>query len=135
MARALGIDFGLKRTGLSVTDPLRICVNPLPTILTDDLNQFITEYLNKEKIDLIVFGDPYHKDGKPTDLNFRIHVFAEELRLKFPEIKIEFQNEKFTSRQAVRVLINKGTPKEKRNKSAIDQMSAVLILQDYLNHY
>jgi len=135
MARALGIDYGLKRTGLSVTDPLRICVNPLPTIPTGEIGAFIEDYLKKEKIDLIVLGDPYHRDGTPTELHSKIRAFAETLKLKYPEIVIDFQNEKFTSIQAVRVLINKGTPKEKRNKSAIDQMSAVLILQDYLKHY
>ncbi|MDZ4708450.1 MAG: Holliday junction resolvase RuvX [Saprospiraceae bacterium] len=135
MARALGIDYGLKRTGLSVTDPLRICVNPLPTIPTGEIMDFIEDYLKKEKIDLIVLGDPYHRDGTPTDLHVQIHTFAEALRLKYPEIIIDFHDEKFTSIQAVRSLIGKGTPKEKRNKSAIDQMSAVLILQGYLKHY
>jgi len=135
MARALGIDYGLKRTGLSVTDPLRICVNPLPTIPTEELIQFIEEYLRKEIIDLIVFGDPYHADGSPTNLNAQIHALAKTLLVKYPEIKIDFYNEKFTSARAVRILIHKGTPKGKRNKTAIDQMSAVLILQDYLKHY
>jgi putative Holliday junction resolvase len=135
MARALGIDFGAKRTGLSVTDPLRICVNPLPTISTEELNHFLEVYLQREPIDLIVFGDPYHADGTPTDLHQQIHTFAEALMIKYPMIKIDFHNEQFTSAKAVRVLIDKGTPKLKRNKSAIDQMSAVLILQDYLKHY
>lgn len=135
MARALGIDFGLQRTGLAVTDPMRICVNPLPTIPTGDLIHFIDAYHKKENLDLIVFGDPYHTDGTPTPIHARIRLLAEAIKLKYPDIKVDFHNEQFTSVKAVRALIDKGTPKLKRNKSAIDQMSAVLILQDYLKHY
>lgn len=135
MARAIGIDYGLKRTGLAVTDPLRICVNPLSTIPTEELPSFMEKFIQTEVIDLIVFGDPYQRDGSPTTLNQEIHQFANMLKAKFPAIKIDFHNEQYTSARAVQQLIKKGTPKEKRNKAAIDQMSAVIILQDYLKHY
>ncbi len=135
MARALGIDYGIKRTGISVTDPLKLIVNGLTTISTEELMAFIREYLKKEPVDLIVFGDPYHKDGKPTELNSIIHGIGKEFSDLHPHVKIDFQNESYTSQQAIEKLIQKGTPKNKRSKEAIDQMSAVLILQKYLNHY
>lgn len=135
MARALGIDFGFKRTGLAVTDPLRICVNRLETIASESLDQFLDDYLKKEEVDLIVFGDSFHNDGTATPVSAEVHEKARKLKIKYPGLNIDFQDEQGTSRKAVRVLIDKGTPKSKRNKTAIDQMSAVLILQEYLKHY
>ena len=135
MARALGIDFGFKRTGLAVTDPLRICVNRLETIASETLDQFLDDYLKKEEVDLIVFGDPFHNDGTATPVSVEVHEKARKLKIKYPGLNIDFQDEQGTSRKAVRVLIDKGTPQSKRNKTAIDQMSAVLILQEYLKHY
>jgi putative Holliday junction resolvase len=134
MGRAIGIDYGAKRTGISVTDPLRINVNPLTTISTQDLESYLKDYISKEHVDLIVLGDPYHKDGSPTDLNHAIHNFGDKIRQYFPELDIRYFDERKTSLQAVDILIKKGTPKQKRNKEAIDQMSAILILQKYLNH-
>ncbi|MBK6389782.1 MAG: Holliday junction resolvase RuvX [Saprospiraceae bacterium] len=135
MARALGVDYGKKRTGLSVTDPLKMIVNPLTAIATDELDLFLINYLGREQVDLVVFGDPFHKDGTPTELNFDIHTFGNSLLNRFPYLTIRYQVENFTSQEAVSLLIKKGTPKNKRDKSAIDVMSAVLILQKYLNHY
>ncbi len=135
MGRALGIDYGLKRSGLSVTDPLRISVNPLETIATNDLWSFIQLYLTKENVDLIVLGDPYHRDGTPTDLHPEIHALGFKITEIYPNVKVDYQNEHGTSHEAVQLLIRKGTPKQKRNKEAIDKMAAVLILQKYLNHF
>jgi len=135
MARALGIDFGFKRTGLAVTDPLRICVNRLETIPTETFDQFLEDYLKREEVDLIVFGEPLHRDGTATAVSMEVHEKAKKLKIKHPSLKIDFQDEEGTSRKAVRMLIDKGTPKSKRNKTSIDQMSAVLILQEYLKHY
>ncbi len=135
MARAIGIDYGKMRTGIAVTDPLRICVNPLTTVHTTELNSYLESYLQAQDVDLIVFGDPYHKDGTPTELHSIIRNLAVSLSSKFPLIKIDFQDEHLTSKQAVMTLIQKGTAKNKRTKEAIDKMSAVIILQQYLNHY
>ena len=134
MARAIGIDFGAKRTGIAVTDPLRISVNALASILTEELESYLFHYFSKESVDLIVLGDPYHKDGTPTDLHFLIHSFGNKLMHAYPKTEVKYIDERNTSAQAVQVMIKKGTPKQKRNKEAIDQMSAILILQKYLNH-
>jgi putative Holliday junction resolvase len=135
MARALGIDYGLKRIGISVTDPLRIVVQVLAHVETNDFERFMDTYLLKEKVDLIVFGNPFHRDGTPTDLNSRIQEVVKKMSLKYPSIHFDFQNEHLTSAEAMKTLIKKGTPLKKRTKAAVDEMSAVLILQKYLNHY
>lgn len=134
MARALGIDYGGKRCGIAVTDPLRISVNPLASVLTNELDLYLKQYLEKEPVDLIVIGDPAHRDGQPTDLGPVIHSFGERLKLVYPSIRVDFVDERNSSVQAVNRLVRNGTPKNKRNKEAIDQMSAILILQKYLNH-
>ncbi len=135
MARALGIDYGLKRSGLSVTDPLRISVNAMKTVQTIDLWSFIQNYIVREQVDLIVLGDPYHIDGTPTELHLLIHTLGRKIADSYPAIKVDYQNERLTSKEAVNLLVKKGIPKQKRDREAIDQMSAVLILQKYLNHY
>lgn len=135
MARALGIDYGLKRTGISVTDPIKILVQVLAHIETKDFDQFIEAYLQNEKVDLMVFGKPLHRDGTATDLNIEIHTVVQKLSKKYPLIKFDFQNEHLTSVEAMKTLIKKGTPLKKRTKAAVDEMAAVLILQKYLNHY
>ncbi|MEP7321374.1 MAG: Holliday junction resolvase RuvX [Saprospiraceae bacterium] len=134
MGRAIGIDYGAKRTGIAVTDPLRISVNPLGTIQTEELEPYLIQYLKKEPVDLIVLGDPYHKDGTPTDLSKSIHLLGDWLKKTFTGTDVRYVDERNTSVRAVEVLVKKGTPKSKRNKEAIDQMSAILILQKYLNH-
>ena len=135
MARALGIDYGLKRIGISVTDPLRIVVQVLAHVDANDLDQFIDSYLLTEKVDLIVFGNPFHRDGTPTELNSRIQAVVKKMSAKYPSIQFDLQDEFLTSVEAMKTLIRKGTPLKKRTKAAVDEMSAVLILQKYLNHY
>lgn len=135
MARVIGIDYGQKRTGISVTDPLRICVNALATIATENLFRYIGDYIQKESVDLIVVGMPKHRDGSSIEWTKEIEQFVEKAQTLYPAIKFDFQDEGKTSVQAVKTLIQKGTPLKKRTKEAIDEMSAVLILQRYLNHY
>ncbi|MEO5582323.1 MAG: Holliday junction resolvase RuvX [Saprospiraceae bacterium] len=134
MGRAIGIDYGAKRTGIAVTDPLQISVNPLSTVHTEQLENYLAQYLKKEPVDLIVIGDPYHRDGTPTDLSKSIHRLGDWLIKTFTGMEVRYLDERNTSVRAVEVLVKKGTPKSKRNKEAIDQMSAILILQKYLNH-
>ena len=134
MARAIGIDYGGKRCGLAVTDPLRIAVNPLASVPTSELEQYLKHYLSHERVDLIVLVDPVHKDGQPTALGPAIHTFGDHLKQIYPAIRIDYIDEKNSSVQAVHRLVRNGTPRNKRNKEAIDQMSAILILQKYLNH-
>ncbi|MEO6189610.1 MAG: Holliday junction resolvase RuvX [Saprospiraceae bacterium] len=135
MARILGIDYGEVRCGLAVTDPLQIIVNSLIVIPTSELKTFILIYCKKEKVEKIVFGLPKHKDGNDTHLVPYIKKIAYELVLEKSDIVIDFQDESYTSFEAKSILLKSGIGKQKRKeKSRIDEISAVLILQKYLGH-
>ncbi len=131
----MGIDFGTRKTGVSVTDPLQIIVNGLETVQTDKLEDFLTNYLANEEVDKIVFGLPKHADGNPTYVTPIVEKFAKKVKNKFPNIEIDFQDESFTSKQAKEILLKSGANKKKRrDKTQVDKISAVLILQSYLQH-
>ncbi len=135
MSRILGIDFGKKRTGLSVTDPLQIIVTGLDTQDTSLLRPFIKDYLQKEEVEKIVIGLPTHKDGNFTLIKSDIDALALFLNKEFPKIEIDFQDESFTSLEAKSVIFRSGVKKEKRkDKKLVDKVSAILILQKYLKH-
>ena len=135
MGRILGIDFGEKRTGLAATDPLGIAVHAIGTFPTTDIPEFITVYLQSEEVDCIVVGDPRADNmGNPKFLNL-YEEFIQNLNHLFPEMKIHFQDEHFTSQRAREVIrMTVKSKKKRRDKSIVDKISAVLILQDYLNH-
>lgn len=134
LGRILGIDYGLKRSGLAVTDPLRIIVNGLDTVDTAQLMPYLEKYLLSEAVDIVVIGMPVHRDGNFTALKPVIEKFAADLRKKFSHLKIEFADEQFTSVEARERILQYGIKKEKRrDKALIDQVSAVIILQRYLN--
>lgn len=131
----MGIDFGMKKCGVSVTDPQQIIVSPLRTVKTSSLLSFLKVYFAEESVEKMVFGYPTHKDGKPTYVVDLIEEFKIKLLKQFPEMKVDFQNENFTSLQAKEIMIQSGLSKKQRqDKSRIDKISAVLILQRYLNH-
>jgi len=133
MGRILAIDYGLKRTGLAVTDPLRIIPNKLTTVPTHELMNFLEEYINKEQVDEIVIGYPLKLNNQPGEIVNNINKFSEKLQAKFPKIKIAFIDERFTSKMAMQAIIESGIPKNKRkNKELTDAVSAVIILQSYL---
>lgn len=135
MARIISVDYGVKRCGLAATDPLQIIVNPLTTVATTDLLNYLTAYLYNEKVEKIVFGRSVHKDGTDNYIMTAVNDFVRNIQNKWPEIEVDFQDESFTSSQALDILIQSGIPKKKRqDKSLIDKMSAVLILQRYLKH-
>jgi putative holliday junction resolvase len=135
MARIVGIDFGGKRTGISATDSLQIIVSPLPTVETKNLTTFLTEYTLKEKVEKIVVGLPTHKDGNYTHLKTDIDKFVAEFSKVRPEIVFDFTDESFSSVEAKAIIFQSGVNKKKRqDKSLVDKVSAVLILQRYLNH-
>lgn len=132
----MGIDYGLRRTGISVTDPLRIIVQGLPTRKTEEVMAFILEYASKELIDFFVVGYPF-LDGNWGDKNFRnkLDTFISELKIAFPGKKVDLQDERYTSMQAREIIHQRGLKKNKReDKSLLDQTSAVIILQEYLGH-
>jgi len=135
MARIMGIDYGMKKCGLAVTDPMNIIVSPLKTCKTSSLLSFLKIYFAEEEVEKIVFGYPTHKDGKPTYVVELIEAFRKKLLKEFPDMKTDFQDENFTSLQAKEIMLQSGLSKKQRqDKSRIDKISAVLILQRYLKH-
>jgi putative holliday junction resolvase len=135
MSRILAIDYGLKRVGLAVTDPLKIIVSGLPTIETKNVWDFLVSYLNKEKVEKIVFGLATHTDGSFTNIKVNIDSLVSKINKSYPELIIDFQDEAFTSYEARSLIFQSGVKKNKRrDKGLVDKVSAVLILQRYLNH-
>ena len=135
MGRIIGIDYGEKRSGLAVTDPLGIAVNSLKGLDTTDLFQFVEEYVKKEKVDKIVLGLPSYADDTPTPVVVKIKKLIKQLNKSFPHIVTDTIDEGFSSAQAKQALLLSGVKKQKRkDKYLIDMMSAVIILQEYLGH-
>lgn len=133
MARILAIDYGSKRSGIAVTDPLQLIASPLETISTASLLDFIQDYLTKEPVETIVIGEPLHADGRPTNIHHLVIGLARKLRKVYPEITVELHDESFTSADAKKIILQSGTKKKKRrDKSLVDKVSAALILSDYL---
>jgi putative holliday junction resolvase len=135
MARVLGIDYGLKRTGIATTDTMQIIASALTTVDTKELFGFITSYTEKEPVEKIVIGMPMHKDGNHTYLKKYIDEFADQIKKIRPSIDIDFYDESYTSVEAKAVILQSGVKKKKRqDKSLVDKVSALLILQKYLKH-
>lgn len=132
--RILSIDYGKKRTGLAVTDPLQIIANGLVTVTTSNLMQFLKDYCSKEEVETIVVGEPRQPNGQPSENLQRVKSFVGNLRKEMPGINIVFYDERFTSVIAHRTMIDAGLGKKARqNKELVDEISATIILQDYLN--
>ncbi len=133
MARILAIDYGKKRTGLAVTDPLQIIAGGLVTVDTFGLFDYLNGYIQKEKVERIVIGEPKQANGTPSENMERVRQFVNRWRKLHPEIPIEFYDERFTSVLAHRAMIDGGLHKKARqNKALVDEISATIILQDYL---
>lgn len=134
MGRILAIDYGLKRTGLAVTDPLRIISNGLDTVPTHLLWPFLKEYFSKEEVDCIVVGYPKQMNNQESETMKHIRPFVEKLKKLYPDKKIDLYDERFTSVLAQRTILEAGVKKSVRrqNKGLVDKVSAVIILQDYL---
>jgi putative Holliday junction resolvase len=133
MPRIVAIDYGLKRTGLAWTDPLQIIATALETVPTETLLDRLKAIVAKEKVEAIVLGWPTRLDGSDTDTTAPVRELADKLKGLYPELRIDFQDEQFSSKDAMQAMIRGGVPKKKRrDKALIDQVSAVLILQDYL---
>ncbi len=133
MGRILSIDFGRKRCGIAVTDPIRIIANGLETIATHNIWIFLDNYLEKEKVDIIVVGYPKQMNNKASEAVEYINPFLKKLKNKFPEITIELMDERFTSKMAFQTMIDAGLgKKDRQNKALVDKISATIILQSYL---
>lgn len=133
MGRFLALDYGKKKTGIAVTDELKLIASGLTTVPTHELFAFLKEYLRNETVDQIIVGEPKQMDNTPSEVEVLIRPFLKRLSLKFPEIPVDRQDERFTSKIAFRTMIDSGLKKkQRRNKALVDEISATLILQDYL---
>lgn len=133
MGRILAIDYGQKRCGLAVTDELAIIANSLDTVPTKELFAFLSFYLKKEVVDVIVIGEPKQMNNQPSDAVKYINPFIGRLQKEYPLMKIERIDERFTSRMAFQTMIDAGLRKKARqNKALVDSISATIILQSYL---
>ena len=133
MGRILAIDYGKVRTGLAVTDPLKIIATALETVATENLTVFLRNYLSQENVELFVIGLPVGLRSQETLTTEMVRTFAAELQKSFPDIPQRFADERFTSKMAQDSLIASGVKKQKRkDKGQIDKISAVIILQSYM---
>lgn len=134
MARILGIDYGRKRTGVAVTDPLQLIAGALGTIPTHTLEKFITDYVSHEAVELIVVGLPTQLDGQPSENMRHITPFVNRLHKILPDIPVVMYDERFTSSLAHQAMIDGGMKKsDRRDKSKVDSIAATIILNDYLS--
>lgn len=133
MGRILAIDYGRKRCGIAVTDPLRIIASGLCVVHPDQLMTFLKDYVATEGVDLFVLGLPFHEDGNPAQLHGEIVQFGTSMQREFPNIPVDYRDERYTSRMASEIIRMSGAKKKKRqDKATVDKVSAGLILQDYL---
>lgn len=133
MSRILAIDYGRKRTGLAVSDTMQIIANGLATVLTHELMDFITSYVQKESVERIIVGLPKQMNNEASENMKYIDPFVRTLKKKLPEIPVEFVDERFTSVLAHRTMLEAGLKKkDRRNKALVDEISATIILQTYL---
>ena len=133
MARILSIDYGKKRTGLAVTDPLQLIAGGLATVSTSTLFEYLTQYVAKEPVERIVIGEPKQPKGQPSENLERVKQFVNRWRKAMPQIPIEFYDERFTSVLAHQAMLEGGLHKKARqDKALVDEISATIILQDYM---
>jgi putative Holliday junction resolvase len=133
MARIVAIDYGLKRTGLAVTDPLQLIAAPLTTVNTAALMDYLKGYTGKETVECFVVGYPKNLDNTPAATARYVDPFLLQLRRQFPGINVALEDERFTSKIAFRAMVDGGVKKlDRRNKAMVDKVSASLILQSYL---
>jgi putative Holliday junction resolvase len=135
MGRIVGIDFGKKRTGIAVTDPLQIIANNLATVLSTDVLSFLKAYAEKENIDAFVVGYPKQMNNTPSEIVKYVDSFVMKLKETFPGKDVFLTDERFTSKLAVQAMVTGGVKKKSRqNKALVDAISATIILQSYLEY-
>jgi putative Holliday junction resolvase len=136
MARILAIDYGLKRTGLAVTDPLKIIATGLTTVESKQLIGFLKDYFTKEEVELIIIGDPRNLDDSDTHATPLVRKIIAELEKNFPTVPIQKVDERFTSKMASRSMIEMGLKKKQRqNKALVDEIAATIMLQEYMKQF
>ena len=135
MGRIIGIDYGKKRIGLAVTDPMQIFASPLTTVSPEEFDSFIESYLINEEVDEFVIGYPVQMNNQPSEAVTYINPFIKKLKKRYPEKHIHLADERFTSRMAFQTMIDGGVKKMDRlNKSMVDKISASIILQSFLDN-
>ena len=133
MARILSIDYGKKRTGLAVTDPLQIIAGGLATVSTSELFDYLQQYVGREPVERIVIGEPRQPNGQPSENLARVEQFVNRWRKQRPDIPIEYYDERFTSVLAHQAMLDAGLKRKVRqDKALVDEISATIILEDYL---
>lgn len=136
MPRILAIDYGLKRTGLAVTDPLKIIATGLTTVESKQLIAFLKNYFVKEEVELIIIGEPKNLDDTDTHATPFVQKIIKELQKNFPSIPVKTVDERFTSKMASRAMVEMGLKKKQRqNKALVDEIAATIMLQEYLKHF
>ncbi len=133
MSRILAIDYGKKRVGIAVTDPLQIIANRLTTVPSHEIWDFLKDYFQKEKVEKVVVGYPRQMNNEPSQSVVYINPFLKHFQKIYPEMPLELVDERFTSKMAFQAMIDGGLKKKDRqNKATVDAVSAVIILQTYM---
>jgi putative holliday junction resolvase len=133
MGRILSIDYGNKRVGLAVTDPLKIIATRLTTVATAEIWKFLSDYFAREEVELVLVGYPKQLNDEPSEAIRYINPFLKEFRQIYPAMPVQLMDERFTSRMAFQTMIDAGVKKKQRqNKATVDGVSATIILQSYL---
>jgi putative Holliday junction resolvase len=133
MARILAIDYGLKRTGIAVTDPFKIIATGLTTISSPELIRFLKDYFLKEPVELVIIGEPKNWDDSDTHATPLVRTIIKKLKKEFPAMPIRTVDERFTSKMASQAMIDMGMKKmQRRNKALVDEIAATIMLQEYL---
>lgn len=135
MARLMAIDYGKKRTGLAVTDPMQLIASGLTTVATHDLIPFLKKYFATEPVETIVIGEPKHLDGNATHATPLVEECIRIIKKNFPDIPVVKVDERFTSKMAFQTMIDSGLKKKDRqNKALVDEIAATIMLQEYLRN-
>ena len=131
--RILAIDYGIKRTGIAVTDEMQVIAFGLTTIQSETAIAFLKDYFSKEKVERVIVGEPKQMDGTPSQSAEIINAFVTKFQEAFPEMSVERVDERFTSKMAFQTMIDSGlSKKQRKNKSLVDEIAATILLQDYL---
>ncbi|WP_338378524.1 Holliday junction resolvase RuvX [uncultured Flavobacterium sp.] len=134
MSRILSIDYGIKRTGIAVTDEMQIIASGLTTVPSETLIAFLKDYFSKEKVEKVIIGEPKQMDGTPSESTAIIEKFIKTFTMTFPAMPLDRVDERFTSKMAFQTMIDSGLKKKQRqNKALIDEIAATIMLQDYMN--
>jgi putative holliday junction resolvase len=136
MARIMCIDYGLKRTGIAVTDPLQIIATGLTTIDTKNFIPFLKDYFSKEAVELILMGEPKNWDESDTHATPLVKKAVLQLQKEFPQVPLQMVDERYTSKMAKDAMLLMGLKKkDRRNKKMVDEIAATIMLQEYLQHF